>query len=117
MERSVNDRNKQSTKTLAPSNGRVKTGTAERGGGGGDNLAAIALKKSLQKFKEKKYRKETHLFCLWFCFTLFKTFILRKTALFCFAGDPLYKFTTIFLRLSILNAFLAILEAQIFTVF
>ena len=35
MERSVNDRNKQSTKTLAPSNGRVKTGTAERGGGGG----------------------------------------------------------------------------------
>ena len=29
----------------------------------------------------------------------------------------LYKFTTIFLRLSISNAFLAILEAQIFNIF
>ena len=35
-------------KNATPSNGRVKTGTAERGGGGGSkNLAAIALKKSL----------------------------------------------------------------------
>ena len=56
----------------------------DRGGGaGGNNFAAIAL---------------THLFCLWFCFTLFKTFILRKTALLCFTGDPLYTFTTIFFK-------------------
>ena len=86
----------------------------EREGGGG---AIIWPRLPLLKFKEKKCRKETHLFCLWFCFTLFKTFILSKTVLLCFAGDPLYKFTTIFLRLSILNAFLAILEAQIFTIF
>ena len=33
------------------------------------------------------------MFCLWFCFTLSKTFILHKTALFCRAAD---KFTTIF---------------------
>ena len=55
------------------------------------------------------------MFCLWFCFTLSKTFILHKTALFCLAAD---KFTTIFfLRLSILSAFLAILEVQIFKIF
>ena len=55
------------------------------GGAGGAHAPSIILPEL--KFKEKKFRKDSLVLFL-VLFSPFRTFILRKTALFCFAADP-----------------------------
>ena len=99
MERSANDRNKQWTKTLPPSNGRVKTGTAERG--------AIILRRL----------PLLTCFACGFVFRFSKLLFYAKQHCFALRETHYIHSQPFFLLLSILNAFLAILEAQIFTIF
>ena len=60
---------------------QIYAGTAEPGGPGGAHAPSIILPQL--KFKEKKFRKETHLFCSWFCFRLLELLFYAKQL--CFA--------------------------------
>ena len=88
MERSVNDRNKQSTKTLAPSNGRVKTGTAERGGGGGIIWPRLPLKSPYRNLKRKSIEKKLTCFVCGFVLRFLKLLFYAKQHCFALRETP-----------------------------
>ena len=113
MERSVNDRNKQWTKTLPPSNGRVKTWTAEGGEGGEEKFCRDCPYKIL---KRKSIEKKLTCFVCGFVLRFLKLLFYAKQHCFALRETHYINSQPFFLRLSILNAVLAILEAQIFPI-
>ena len=78
MERSVNDRNKQWTKTLPPSNGRVKTGTAGQGGGGAIIWPRLPLKIPYKNLKRKSIEKKLTCFVCGFVLRFLKLLFYAK---------------------------------------